>query len=201
MARCQAPDTGAALAQGRPDQIRRLDHARHGGRPAELGVSPRRRRAVRGRPEGGARARSRDHRQRGARARPARRWLIDSYTLLIHPLMLGSGRRRFDDTSPLTDAPVANALKDQRHMQKTKQEATRPARRNAYDHCQPHRTQRWPACCPSGRRVMLERRPDGSDLTGWRSRTSCTARRRSQASLQSSARPAWRRTADRQPCS
>jgi dihydrofolate reductase len=29
--------------------------------------------------------------------------LIDRYQLLIHPLVLGSGRRMFDETSPLTE--------------------------------------------------------------------------------------------------
>jgi dihydrofolate reductase len=36
--------------------------------------------------------------------------LIDSYTLLVHPLVLGSGRRMFDETSPLTEFTLVHSV-------------------------------------------------------------------------------------------
>lgn len=36
--------------------------------------------------------------------------LIDSYTLLIHPVVLGSGRRMFDETSPLTPFTLVRSV-------------------------------------------------------------------------------------------
>jgi dihydrofolate reductase len=36
--------------------------------------------------------------------------LIDSYTLLIHPLVLGTGHRMFDETSPLTELTLVRSV-------------------------------------------------------------------------------------------
>jgi dihydrofolate reductase len=36
--------------------------------------------------------------------------LIDRYTLLIHPLVLGSGHRMFDETSPLTEFALVRSV-------------------------------------------------------------------------------------------
>ncbi|MGI8613844.1 MAG: dihydrofolate reductase family protein [Nocardioidaceae bacterium] len=36
--------------------------------------------------------------------------LIDHYTLLIHPLTLGSGKRLFDGPAPLTEFELASSV-------------------------------------------------------------------------------------------
>ena len=97
-------------AHERGHQVRRLHHPGGRGRLAELDPAARRRRRHGGRAQGPARQRSSVVGSASLVRTLHAAGLIDHYTLLIHPLTLGSGTRLFEGPAPLIEFELTGSV-------------------------------------------------------------------------------------------